>query len=602
MIPVLQDLAKTNEKNCVQAIFLYPLNALMKSQQKRIHAWCKALPEKVTYAIYNGETDKENRSDRYTTSHYPQLVTRPQIRKTPPQILFTNPTMLNYMLVRAEDREILEKSKGKLKWILLDEAHTYTGSSAAELSLQIRRVLDAFGVTIDQVNFAVTSATIGDESDPKTTIKLKTFVSQLTGKPFEDIKIISGKRIIPELNKGIAEDQLSKINKKFSIELSYSDIEKLRKKLNSSPVLKAKEIGRMLDKGIGKNVDASLEIIDALGEKVKGLNKGGGLGALLPTRAHLFVRSISGVYVCTNPDCQRHKGYRLSIGSLTTYQNMNCPVCKSKMLELATCSSCGSPIIVGETNTTKGFRMHTNVIDLDKSLFYEQKEDLIDLEDMGNIEDVEQNEADGFSRFFFAIPKKACLRKNANRTYHIFNHQNGKIELVPEDNRSNKCFTSLKSEESIPVIYQSLRHSGDNHVLCPHCGNNLSEFKNLDYLRISATQIGRTLATLLLDNAEPIDSNDADVVYEGRKYITFTDSRQGSARSAMGLNQDVERSWIRASIFHKLADMRLNDVKPGGLTPDEEAEYNAYLSIREHLPTLLFEKFKQLEKKRMAYQ
>lgn len=366
--------------------------------------------------------------------------------------------------------------------------------------------------------------------------------------------------------------------------------------------MKAKEIGRMLDKGIGKNVDASLEIIDALGEKVKGLNKGGGLGALLPTRAHLFVRSISGVYVCTNPDCQRHKGYRLSIGSLTTYQNMNCPVCKSKMLELATCSSCGSPIIVGETNTTKGFRMHTNVIDLDKSLFYEQKEDLIDLEDMGNIEDVEQNEADGFSRFFFAIPKKACLRKNANRTYHIFNHQNGKIELVPEDNRSNKCFTSLKSEESIPVIYQSLRHSGDNHVLCPHCGNNLSEFKNLDYLRISATQIGRTLATLLLDNAEPIDSNDADVVYEGRKYITFTDSRQGSARSAMGLNQDVERSWIRASIFHKLADMRLNDVKPGGLTPDEEAEYNAYLSIREHLPTLLFEKFKQLKKKRMAYQ
>ena len=68
----------------------------------------------------------------------------------------------------------------------------------------------------------------------------------------------------------------------------------------------------------------------------------------------------------------------------------------------------------------------------------------------------------------------------------------------------------------IPVIYQSLRHSGDNHVLCPHCGNNLSEFKNLDYLRISATQIGRTLATLLLDNAEPIDSNDADVVYEDR--------------------------------------------------------------------------------------
>ena len=70
MIPVLQDLVKTNEKDCVQAIFLYPLNALMKSQQKRIHAWCNALPEKVTYAIYNGDTDKENRSDRHTLPYY----------------------------------------------------------------------------------------------------------------------------------------------------------------------------------------------------------------------------------------------------------------------------------------------------------------------------------------------------------------------------------------------------------------------------------------------------------------------------------------------------------------------------------------------------
>lgn len=585
MIPVLQDLAKTNEKGCVQAIFLYPLNALMKSQQKRIHAWCKALPDNVTYAIYNKETQKKEMSDRDAAPHFPRLMTRPQIRKTPPQILFTNPTMLNYMLVRAEDREILEKSRGKLKWILLDEAHTYTGSSAAELSLQIRRVLDAFGVTIDQVNFAVTSATIGDENDPKTTIKLKTFVSQLTGKLFEDIKIIGGKRIIPELNKSIAEEQLSKINKGFGTKLTYSDIETLRKKLNSSPVLKAKEIGRMLDERIGKRVDASLEIIDALGEKVKDLNKGGGFGSLFPTRAHFFVRSISGVYVCTNPDCQRHSGYRLPIGSLTTYQNMNCPVCKSKMLELATCSSCGSPIVVGETSTAKGFRMHTNVIDLDQTLFYEQKEDLIESEDMDGMEDAGQMEADGFSRFFLAIPEKPCLRKNANTTYHVFNHRKGKIELVTEDNESNKG------------IYQSLRHSGDNHILCPHCGNNLSEFKNIDYLRLSAAQIGRTLATLLLDNAEPIDSNDADVVYEGRKYITFTDSRQGSARFAMELNQDVERSWIRASIFHKLADMRLDDVKSSGLTPDEEEKYE-YLRNQEHLPPVYVNELKQLEEKK----
>lgn len=46
MIPVLQDIAHRNEKDCVQAIFLYPLNALMKSQQQRMDVWCKAMPEK----------------------------------------------------------------------------------------------------------------------------------------------------------------------------------------------------------------------------------------------------------------------------------------------------------------------------------------------------------------------------------------------------------------------------------------------------------------------------------------------------------------------------------------------------------------------------
>lgn len=49
MIPVLQDIMRRNEKNAVQAIFLYPLNALMKSQQQRMDAWCRAIPGEVTY-------------------------------------------------------------------------------------------------------------------------------------------------------------------------------------------------------------------------------------------------------------------------------------------------------------------------------------------------------------------------------------------------------------------------------------------------------------------------------------------------------------------------------------------------------------------------
>lgn len=584
MIPVLQDIAQRNEKECVQAIFLYPLNALMKSQQKRIHAWCEALPDKITYAIYNGNTEKKNMPQAKTEPYFPQLITRPQIRQTPPQVLFTNPTMLNYMLVRSEDRSILEKSKGKLRWILLDEAHTYTGSSAAELSLQLRRVLDAFGVTIDQVNFAVTSATIGDEKDPSAELKLKTFVSQLTGKPVDNIVVIGGKRIVPEMDEAKAKEAISRINDRFGTKITLPDIERLRKKLNSSPVLKARDIVKPIDSAISKDTVKSLEVIDALADKVDGLNKADGKpAALLPCRAHFFIRSISGVYACVNPECTRHKKSRTSIGNWTTYQNTDCPVCKSRMLEVATCPSCGGAIVVGETSTARGFRMRVNTIDLDNNLFYDtNNEDLIESEDTTG--DVAQaREEEGFTPFYFAKPEKRCLRHHTSETAHVFNHENCSIEIVSD-------------ETDDKTVFKSLRHSDTNADLCPHCGNRIS---NINYLRASATQMGRVLSTLILDHAEGIDTNDAEVLYDGKKYITFTDNRQGSARSAMGMNQDVERAWIRASVFHKLADLRLDNMPSAGLTAEEEQLYE-YLKQQplSSLPPMLKTQLEHLEAKK----
>ena len=65
-------------------------------------------------------------------------------------------------MVRQIDAPIIQQSKAQksLRWIVLDEAHTYVGSQAAELALQLRRVMTAFGVTPDDVRFVATSATI----------------------------------------------------------------------------------------------------------------------------------------------------------------------------------------------------------------------------------------------------------------------------------------------------------------------------------------------------------------------------------------------------------------------------------------------------------
>lgn len=584
MLPVLHDIMQRGEKGCVQAIFLYPLNALMKSQQKRMDAWCRALPGKLTYSIYNGPTEETVKATEQEKS-YPQLISRKQIRETPPQVMFTNPTMLNYMLVRPEDRPILEKSQGKLRWILLDEAHTYTGSAAAELALQLRRVLDAFGVTIDQVNFAVTSATMGDD---RAQDKLKTFVAQLTGKPADSIVIIGGKRVVPEMNKDKAQAAVEAINKRFGTKLKVKeDIVELRKKLNNSPAVKTGDLAKRIDKKLAKDLVKSLEIIDALGDKVDGLNADGTASALLPSRIHYFIRAIAGVYACVNPDCDCDKEQRLHIGSLTTKQATNCPKCHKPLLELATCPVCGGPIIVGETSTTEGYRMRTNPVSLDDGLFVDIYDDLTASEELGDGAEPEAACEDaGFTPFYLAMPEQPCLRHHATEDRHVFDIEHTKLTLATEKSEADKA------------VYKSLRHSEENYDLCPHCGNRVGR---LNYLRASATQMGRALATLLLDQAEASGQpNDINLLYSGKKYITFTDSRQGSARSAMGLNQDVERAWVRGAIFHKLCDIRIDSTPHPGLSAEEEKVYQAYAQLGNSLPAVLQSEFERLKKKQQG--
>ncbi len=102
-------------------------------------------------------------------------------------------------MVRQIDAPIIEKSRAKksLRWIVLDEAHSYVGSQAAELALQLRRVLEVFGVEAKEVRFVATSATIADSNAEQ---QLKTYLSQLAGIDESQIEVIGGQRAVPIKN------------------------------------------------------------------------------------------------------------------------------------------------------------------------------------------------------------------------------------------------------------------------------------------------------------------------------------------------------------------------------------------------------------------
>lgn len=518
MLPVLHDIYE-NSKNSegVNAIFLYPLNALIASQQKRMHAWCKALGG-VNYALLTGSTANRVKSNETKVKSMPQLISREQIRNNPPQILFTNPTMLEYMLVRNADVPILEKSKGKLRWILLDEAHTLTGSKAAEMALLIRRVVSAFDVKIEDLRFAITSATVGDGN----TDVLKKFMSNLCGISENQIEVISGKRV----NDAIEDNEIPNISEK----LSQGKIKALRNELLNKAGLTQSEIGRGL--GINDKYE-QLEAIDTISEKVIGKEN------LLPVRGHFFTRGIGGVYTCTNQNCTEHKGAipTKSLGTMTTVAASKCK-CGSPMLELIACRSCGNMMLEGEKNndfvsqrTSSGFEAFQVENSNDDELEDEKNDTIID---------------------------STSIRLIKNRPGQRLIHN----DFIP-------C--GINQEGILDYNQEDFLISDNNS--CFHCGSH-SEYPI--HFRISSAFTNRILSDIILDQTQkPKTTPTTRTLYEGRKYISFTDSRQGTAKIAAMINLDAETDWIRHHVYHYLV-RKLNNGEVVNLSNEDLLQERAY--------------------------
>src|SRR6185503_14864888 len=202
LVPILNDLVRESTSSGrltgVRALFLYPLNALINSQRERLYGWTHHFKDQVRFCLYNGATP-----DRVTaaiqTNHPNEVKSRKELRADPPPLLVTNATMLEYMLVRSVDAGIVHFSKGHLRWIVLDEAHTYVGSAAAEISLLLRRVMHAFGADPKTIRFVATSATMGSAEAPD---ELRRYLADLAGITPDQVVVVTGSRVPPALDPG----------------------------------------------------------------------------------------------------------------------------------------------------------------------------------------------------------------------------------------------------------------------------------------------------------------------------------------------------------------------------------------------------------------
>ncbi len=132
-----------------RAIVIYPMNALANSQLEELDKFVGNVPgtPPVTFARYTGQEDTEERK---------------RIADNPPDILLTNFMMLELLMTRQDelDRRVIGNCAG-LRFLVLDELHTYRGRQGADVALLVRRVRERLAP--EHLQCIGTSATMASE-------------------------------------------------------------------------------------------------------------------------------------------------------------------------------------------------------------------------------------------------------------------------------------------------------------------------------------------------------------------------------------------------------------------------------------------------------
>ncbi|WP_437296002.1 DEAD/DEAH box helicase [Sorangium sp. So ce426] len=568
LVPILHDLARetaaAGRLSGVRALFLYPLNALINSQRDRLRAWCKELPGPVRFCLYNGYT-RDQVPKQEEQKHPEEVLSRKTLRSDPPPILVTNATMLEYMLVRGADASIIEASRGLLRWVVLDEAHTYVGSQAAEIALLLRRVLHAFGSKAEDVRFVATSATIGDGDEARH--ELKRYLADLAGVSPERVEVIPGRRATPVLPEALEQrdealgplealEALQDPRARFECIASAPGARRVRAALGERQgAMSLREIAASAT-GPDAVIDAAamhqtLRILDLCASAARRAEEHQKDPAVdpeifLPLRCHVFHRTLAGLWACSSPVCPGRIGPLDSaawkFGKVFDARREECDAlhpdgerrCKSAVFELVVCRGCGADYLWVSRRRESG-GMYTLVPATRPG--DENGDD-------GWLSDLEDRESEG--------DESRAVRPGGRLGPCLIGHWEPPENVEPD--AFQRSFRYDPSTGEVDPDSGGVRcvMSGDSaNLRCARCGERQQSPGELFRpVLLGAPFFLSTAIPTVLEAVPP--TKDIDLPFQGRRVITFSDSRQGTARFAARTQLEAELNYARSHIYHLL--------------------------------------------------
>lgn len=201
LYPILDHVYKTIGQKGIKVVILYPMNALATDQAKRLAETIWQNPKlkgKITAGLFIGEGKEKKKFPSEMGEHH-IIENRISIVQDPPDILLTNFKMLDYALLRSEFHSLWAynfENPDLLRFLVLDELHTYDGAQGTDVANLIRRLKLKLSINAGHLCAVGTSATMG--SGPDSIQLLTEYASKVFGENFSPDSVITEKRLLAD--------------------------------------------------------------------------------------------------------------------------------------------------------------------------------------------------------------------------------------------------------------------------------------------------------------------------------------------------------------------------------------------------------------------
>jgi len=572
LVPIINHLLKEKREDKltpgIRALIIYPMNALANDQLERLREVFVDYKD-ITFGSYTGHTENEykralNEYISLNDGREPldnEMISRDQMKKTPPHIFITNYAMLEYLMLRPDDSIFFSEKYADLwKYIILDEAHVYNGSTGIEVSMLLRRLKAT--IKNNNIRYILTSATLGDKDSNK---EVANFAKRLCDSEFKEENIIRAYRedtlkfkpttklridfynIVGEMLDGKYED--NEINKKI--------------KNMTSNNLETEILPKLLFDILSKDelyINIRKDLIRP--EKIKYIQKKYNLTSkdltnfvkvaslaeknnvkLFDARYHMFIKATESVFITLKPSSKlflkRRKNYFESNGE------------SYKVFEIGTCQFCNDIYIIGKIENNHLIQTSSIGPDDNKSIFL-LGDEISDTDADHTLEDekIDTQEYEVCSKCGYILKsnlvnKEYCEHGKKYYTRII------KVKISNETGRLTKCL-SCENTSNFGII--RMFFSGQEavtSVIGTALYEELPSYSITKDVKIEEDHGFGFGETIIKGNKEK----------KSKQFLSFSDNRQAAAFYATYLDQTYRNILYKRLIVETLNDQIENEGK-----------------------------------------